>query len=450
MASLIIPTQIRSMRQWLAIGLIGLWLVLLLSGAAAPAVDSPTDTMDVRQTLEEMKRLEIELDALLQRKFEDERQLLEANRSLQSIHSKLEGRHQLDQESSQFFDSLEEETQTRQNQIKLDLDRQQRELESLRRHLRLSTAALYHHSRSPAPVTRRLLAWALLSQAQRNQTQVATERILRLEATNNDIDRRRDHARDVAQFHSAFTSYSLEQLKEEHNVLAQRVASLQQQVEHQVHTEQEIAGRREELKKLVIELAEVEARRAADGPAPGSSPKPSDEANQSAPVKDERAAADDDSGDSREQDRPEVSEIPYEEGSEPLVSRAGVETDPEESRTDGTRYLFWRALPVGVRVLASGRVLFAGPFAGHRHLLIIHHGNSWHSIYGNLSSCEVKTGEIVKVRQRIGRYRAGQGTRAEPLWFEVWQGERPVHPKTWPALPSDWERKLFVKLNEPR
>ena len=116
----------------------------------------------------------------------------------------------------------------------------------------------------------------------------------------------------------------------------------------------------------------------------------------------------------------------------------------------GTRYLFWRALPVGVRVLASGRVLFAGPFAGHRHLLIIHHGNSWHSIYGNLSSCEVKTGEIVKVRQRIGRYRAGQGTRAEPLWFEVWQGERPVHPKTWPALPSDWERKLFVKLNEPR
>lgn len=143
-----------------------------------------------------------------------------------------------------------------------------------------------------------------------------------------------------------------------------------------------------------------------------------------------------------------VAEVPYEEGSRPLVSQvsdAAAGDEADRSSTSGTWHLFWRAKPASVMALGAGQVLFAGPFSGYRHLLIIDHGGGWRTLYTNLTNCTVKQGDPIKVGQSVGQYQANQGTRAEPLRFQVRQGILAVDPQAWPSLPSEWEKRLFAQ-----
>ncbi len=82
-----------------------------------------------------------------------------------------------------------------------------------------------------------------------------------------------------------------------------------------------------------------------------------------------------------------------------------------------------------VRASASGTVMFAGaePTRFGR-LVVIDHGNGWHSAYGHLARVTVAQGEVVKGGERIGiAGDAGIATRTE-LHFEIRQNEVPVDP----------------------
>ena len=82
-----------------------------------------------------------------------------------------------------------------------------------------------------------------------------------------------------------------------------------------------------------------------------------------------------------------------------------------------------------VRAAASGTVIFAGaePTRFGR-MVVIDHGNGWHSAYGHLARVTVTQGEVVKTGERIGiAGDAGIATRTE-LHFEIRQNGSPVDP----------------------
>ena len=82
-----------------------------------------------------------------------------------------------------------------------------------------------------------------------------------------------------------------------------------------------------------------------------------------------------------------------------------------------------------VRAAAAGTVIFAGeePTRFGR-LVVVDHGEGWHTAYGNLSKVTVKAGQRIKAGERIGLAgHTGDATRPE-LHFEVRQADKPVDP----------------------
>jgi murein DD-endopeptidase MepM/ murein hydrolase activator NlpD len=82
-----------------------------------------------------------------------------------------------------------------------------------------------------------------------------------------------------------------------------------------------------------------------------------------------------------------------------------------------------------VRASSSGTVIFSGaePKRFGR-MVVIDHGNGWHSVYGHLARVTVTKGEVVKGGERIGiAGHAGVANRIE-LHFEIRQNQEPVDP----------------------
>lgn len=82
-----------------------------------------------------------------------------------------------------------------------------------------------------------------------------------------------------------------------------------------------------------------------------------------------------------------------------------------------------------VRAADAGKVIFAGNEPRQfGNLVVIDHGDGWHTAYGFLSRMTVKKDEEVRRGERIGFVgRTGLAKGAE-LHFEVRQSERPVNP----------------------
>lgn len=71
---------------------------------------------------------------------------------------------------------------------------------------------------------------------------------------------------------------------------------------------------------------------------------------------------------------------------------------------------------------ASGRVLYAAPFRGYGHVVIVDHGNGWHSVVTHLASIDVAVGDSVERGRRVGR----AGEAAPQVSVELRRGGRPV------------------------
>ena len=88
-----------------------------------------------------------------------------------------------------------------------------------------------------------------------------------------------------------------------------------------------------------------------------------------------------------------------------------------------------------VNAAAAGTVLFAGDEPTRfGKLVVLDHGNGWHTAYGNLSKVTVKRGDSVRAGARIGRAgHTGDAPRPQ-VHFEIRRGDRPVDPT--PLLPG--------------
>lgn len=82
-----------------------------------------------------------------------------------------------------------------------------------------------------------------------------------------------------------------------------------------------------------------------------------------------------------------------------------------------------------VRAAAAGKVIFAGREPRQfGNLVVIDHGDGWHTAYGFLSRITVKKDEEVNRSERIGLVGHTGLAKGSELHFEVRRGERPVNP----------------------
>lgn len=87
----------------------------------------------------------------------------------------------------------------------------------------------------------------------------------------------------------------------------------------------------------------------------------------------------------------------------------------------------------GAEVVApfDGRVVFAGAFKGYGQILIIGHGDGYHSLVAGLDRIDSSVGQWVVAGEPVGRMPAGE---AKPrLYLELRHNEQPINPLPWLA-----------------
>ena len=115
-----------------------------------------------------------------------------------------------------------------------------------------------------------------------------------------------------------------------------------------------------------------------------------------------------------------------------LVNRFGAQ------RSDGGptwKGLFIRS-PAGqeVRAVAPGRVVFADWLRGFGNLLIIDHGKSYLTIYGNNESVLKQVGDTVNTGDAVATVGASGGNMESGLYFEIRHEGKAFDPMRWVSL----------------
>jgi len=83
------------------------------------------------------------------------------------------------------------------------------------------------------------------------------------------------------------------------------------------------------------------------------------------------------------------------------------------------------------KAVHSGKVVFAEWFKGYGQLVIVNHGDGYHTLYGSLSEIFTKVGDIIKGKQAIGRVGSSGLLNAPGLYFELRYKGKPLDPSQW-------------------
>ena len=80
----------------------------------------------------------------------------------------------------------------------------------------------------------------------------------------------------------------------------------------------------------------------------------------------------------------------------------------------------------------DGQVMFSGPFRGYGRLLIIEHGEGYHSLLAGLGRIDTRLGQSVVVGEPVGLMGSASGDAPE-LYVELRRGGQPINPLPWLA-----------------
>ena len=83
------------------------------------------------------------------------------------------------------------------------------------------------------------------------------------------------------------------------------------------------------------------------------------------------------------------------------------------------------------KAVHSGKVVFAEWFKGYGQLVIVNHGDGYHTLYGSLSEIFTKVGDIIKGKQAVGRVGSSGVLNAPSLYFELRYKGKPLDPAQW-------------------
>jgi septal ring factor EnvC (AmiA/AmiB activator) len=84
-----------------------------------------------------------------------------------------------------------------------------------------------------------------------------------------------------------------------------------------------------------------------------------------------------------------------------------------------------------VRAVAPGRVVHAGWFKGYGNLVIVDHGDGYHTLVAHLASMQTAMGEEVDAGDAIGTVGDSGSLKGPYLYFEIREKGRPVDPRPW-------------------
>lgn len=84
-----------------------------------------------------------------------------------------------------------------------------------------------------------------------------------------------------------------------------------------------------------------------------------------------------------------------------------------------------------VHPIFQGSVLFAGPLEGYGNLIILGHGDKYHSLYGHLEKILVQTGDYVYEDRAIGLSGDSGSLIGETLYLELRHKGKPIDPAPW-------------------
>ncbi len=84
-----------------------------------------------------------------------------------------------------------------------------------------------------------------------------------------------------------------------------------------------------------------------------------------------------------------------------------------------------------VKAVASGVVVFAGRFEGFGRMVIIDHGQDYHSLYAHLGSLEVGVGESLARGAVLGNSGESGSFEGPKLYFELRKDGNPFDPSPW-------------------
>ena len=117
----------------------------------------------------------------------------------------------------------------------------------------------------------------------------------------------------------------------------------------------------------------------------------------------------------------------------PAVGRL-VEVYGQASATGLTRKGIVIETRPGAQVVAphGGRVVFAGRFRGYGQLLIIEHGEGYHSLLAGLERIDNAIGQIVSAGEPVGVMRKPKGQNPT-LYVELRRNGQPINPLPWLA-----------------
>lgn len=83
----------------------------------------------------------------------------------------------------------------------------------------------------------------------------------------------------------------------------------------------------------------------------------------------------------------------------------------------------------------DGRIAFAGPFKGHGLVLIVDHGNGYHSLIAGLGRVDISVGRSVAIGEPIGALPDAEGGVPE-LYFELRRDGKPTNPQRGQGAPE--------------
>ena len=84
-----------------------------------------------------------------------------------------------------------------------------------------------------------------------------------------------------------------------------------------------------------------------------------------------------------------------------------------------------------VKAIFDGKILYAGELVGYGNLVIVGHGNEYHSLYGHLDDITVSVDKVVKTGEIIGLSGDSDSIEGEVLYFELRRNGKPIQPLPW-------------------
>jgi septal ring factor EnvC (AmiA/AmiB activator) len=84
-----------------------------------------------------------------------------------------------------------------------------------------------------------------------------------------------------------------------------------------------------------------------------------------------------------------------------------------------------------VKAVATGRVVFADWLRGFGNLMIVDHGNSYMSLYGNNETIHRQVGDAVRGGETIATVGNSGGNPDSGLYFELRHQGKPFDPLNW-------------------